>query len=654
MEGVIMNKVSQVLRIITPLRILLIIIFISILPSQASATLSQAYSSDAVNGTTSGVPTVLKSITITQNYAGTMQFKFDLKTDGAQGDPVAYIQKNGVTIGSSKTVHGLTTYTTFTQDIGVSLVTGDIITLVGYVDSGYYNWIQNFRLYTESQNVFVSVYGQGYVDVFFNGAYVDYATYSHSVPMGVFEGANTHQLVPYPNPGYRLNRTSCNTLANVCTIPTGTFSFTINPPTPDYYIFEFVSIEPKTITLNKWTGSGFVSVKKNGVANGELMTSESSEVFSFDQGDTFTFEAIPSAGNTFEKFCKQADCTTTITSNPYTGTVLNDESLYVFFNTIPTPTPTPTPGPTVNPTPQPTPTPAYNWNLTASNSSGTVNFNYCAPSDASFYLRTPSEVHLYTTAVTANSCGSMSKNESTLREQYGTGIYRAMLTSSTHTEIVEFLIGVVDIPKQDIPVVVTLAGNGTFKLYRNGAYVGQITASTSYTMQTGDILVINNTIPTVNNMLEKICAASNCTTEYTKMIIIPAGVEFYNIGVTFKYYDLNNPNPPPYTPPPGTTPAPPSNPGTPPTDTSQEPVVSGLNKLFSAWTSLLSGLDWQARAIIVIALVAIGAWKWSTIGAGAGILISYVLGALDPYMIILMFVAAICAMYYKFNRPVRV
>lgn len=109
-------------------------------------------------------------------------------------------------------------------------------------------------------------------------------------------------------------------------------------------------------------------------------------------------------------------------------------------------------------------------------------------------------------------------------------------------------------------------------------------------------------------------------------------------------------------PMPGSTPriTPIGNPVTPPIDTSHEPVVSGLNRLFFAWTGLLSGLDDTLRILIFIVIVGICAWKWSTIGAGVGILISAVLGAIPYYIMILMFIVALCALYYKLKQPVRV
>jgi hypothetical protein len=44
-------------------------------------------------------------------------------------------------------------------------------------------------------------------------------------------------------------------------------------------------------------------------------------VFYFNVGDTYSFQASPGAGYTFNKFCADAACTTFTFANPFTGTL---------------------------------------------------------------------------------------------------------------------------------------------------------------------------------------------------------------------------------------------------------------------------------------------------------------------------------------------
>jgi hypothetical protein len=77
------------------------------------------------------------------------------------------------------------------------------------------------------------------------------------------------------------------------------------------------------------SGNGTVRVSRN---NGLLGETKTSQVFNFTIGDTFKFEAVPDAGNSFNRFCADTTCTIPTNQNPFTGTITTAiGSLFTYF-----------------------------------------------------------------------------------------------------------------------------------------------------------------------------------------------------------------------------------------------------------------------------------------------------------------------------------
>jgi len=84
-----------------------------------------------------------------------------------------------------------------------------------------------------------------------------------------------------------------------------------------------------TVNVQVYTGAGTVSVTRNGTAIG---STTSSQVFNFNIGDTYGFQATPASSYTFVNFCgDEPACSLNTTSNPMTGTITS-ASGYVYAN----------------------------------------------------------------------------------------------------------------------------------------------------------------------------------------------------------------------------------------------------------------------------------------------------------------------------------
>ncbi len=84
-----------------------------------------------------------------------------------------------------------------------------------------------------------------------------------------------------------------------------------------------------TVNVQVHTGAGTVSVTRNGTAIG---STTSSQVFNFNIGDTYGFQATPASSYTFVNFCgDEPACSLNTTSNPMTGTITS-ASGYVYAN----------------------------------------------------------------------------------------------------------------------------------------------------------------------------------------------------------------------------------------------------------------------------------------------------------------------------------
>jgi hypothetical protein len=85
-----------------------------------------------------------------------------------------------------------------------------------------------------------------------------------------------------------------------------------------------------TVNVAVSTGAGTVTVTRNGTVIGSTTTSQ---VFNFNIGDTFVFQASPGPGYTFNKFCGDAACSITTTSNPFSGSITaSSGNLFTYFD----------------------------------------------------------------------------------------------------------------------------------------------------------------------------------------------------------------------------------------------------------------------------------------------------------------------------------
>lgn len=89
-------------------------------------------------------------------------------------------------------------------------------------------------------------------------------------------------------------------------------------------------------SINLWRveGAGGVRVYRNGALVADLTPSIPNITgIVFNIGDSYSFEAYPSLGWNFTKFCGDAACTITTTQNPLTGYVSQDSgNVYVYFS----------------------------------------------------------------------------------------------------------------------------------------------------------------------------------------------------------------------------------------------------------------------------------------------------------------------------------
>ena len=73
-----------------------------------------------------------------------------------------------------------------------------------------------------------------------------------------------------------------------------------------------------TVNVAVSAGAGTVTVTRNGAVVG---STTSSQVFNFNIGDTYAFQASPSSGYSFAEFCGDAACSISTTSNPFSGSI---------------------------------------------------------------------------------------------------------------------------------------------------------------------------------------------------------------------------------------------------------------------------------------------------------------------------------------------
>lgn len=101
------------------------------------------------------------------------------------------------------------------------------------------------------------------------------------------------------------------------------------------------------VKLTIKTGSGTIKITRMTQSRQNAGGPGTNVYFTFNTGEPFEMFVSPSGGYKFTKFCL-SNCAQVITTNPYTGTVVAEMLVDVYFDSefTPTPQPTPTPIPT--------------------------------------------------------------------------------------------------------------------------------------------------------------------------------------------------------------------------------------------------------------------------------------------------------------------
>ena len=275
-----------------------------------------------------------------------------------------------------------------------------------------------------SAYVTIQVVGNGHVEVYEGPSLTLLANASSSSSVQTQYSTNTlHKFTPVPDSGYALNKTSCNVITNICSVPTTGFYY--NSTTPDYYIFEFVSIASPTPTpeplIIAWltvtaVDSTHIGVSVDSVGQGEYGVSV--------DGNQMT---------THLRFGGTSTINDLITSTPGNHNVCA-YSLADMLNQIickpivliePTPTSTPIPTGTINPTPTATPT-TINYNIGALINNGNLDTHACAGVNRGyFYMLGPNNPtqQKYATYVNENSCTDFSIPITDMVTSGGSGIW---------------------------------------------------------------------------------------------------------------------------------------------------------------------------------------------------------------------------------------
>ena len=206
-----------------------------------------------------------------------------------------------------------------------------------------------------SAYVTIQVVGNGHVEVYEGPSLTLLANATSSYSIQTQYTTNTlHKFTPVADAGYRLNRTSCNVITNICSIPINSFYYSSS--TPDYYIYEFVQDSMPLIFEVIGTGGSFYAYK-NGSLEG-MATPGTTATVNYRVGDQISFHAYPDVGYIVSSVCDypNTECQT-LEWYSYTVTGQLPVSMKAWFSLAGTPTPTPTPTPTSTPGPTPTPTP---------------------------------------------------------------------------------------------------------------------------------------------------------------------------------------------------------------------------------------------------------------------------------------------------------
>src|SRR3972149_10646978 len=139
-----------------------------------------------------------------------------------------------------------------------------------------------------SAYVTIQVIGNGHVEVYEGPSLTLVADASSSSSVQTQYSTNTlHKFTPVADAGYRLNRTSCNVITNICSVPINSFYYSSS--TPDYYIYEFVQDSMPLIFEVIGTGGSFYAYK-NGSLEG-MATPGTTATVNYRVGDQISFHA---------------------------------------------------------------------------------------------------------------------------------------------------------------------------------------------------------------------------------------------------------------------------------------------------------------------------------------------------------------------------
>lgn len=179
----------------------------------------------------------------------------------------------------------------------------------------------------KSAIVNIAVSGNGTVRAYRNNVLIGDTKTSKTFEFTV---GDTFKFEAVPDAGFTFEKYCTDT---ACTVKTtqNPFTGTITSETGSLFAYFIKPAVPAIVAVEVSKGSGTVRAYRNNALLGETKTSK---VFEFALGDTFKFEAIPDAGNVFEKYCSDQACATTIAQNPFTGTITSETgTLFTYFST---------------------------------------------------------------------------------------------------------------------------------------------------------------------------------------------------------------------------------------------------------------------------------------------------------------------------------
>lgn len=248
-------------------------------------------------------------------------------------------------------------------------------------------------------------------------------------------------------------------------------------------------------SVNIWRveGAGGVRAYRNGILVADLTPSISSiTAIAYNIGDSFKFEAYPSSGWQFNKFCGDPSCTIISTSNPLTGYIsIENGNVYVYF------TPISVSGYTVTVIPDSAwmepPIPTY--------SSGTINYGFrsdipgdicsiTSPCRMSFYYPTETWSMQVTKILNWYSTTHPSSKISKIVADNGYVLYTAPVAATITVSIAQ--------------------GSGTVQVYKNGSLLGQTSTSSTFNFVVGDIAQFQAN-PSTGYSFTKFCGDTACS-----------------------------------------------------------------------------------------------------------------------------------------------